>query len=385
MPTWSLRPLLCWLLSCVAHALGVPHPEAAALGHAGNPHDGHQKRAQLTRAAQPPDDTRTGDESTRRSVRVEQPRRDSELMVVLSRCGEYPFNPTWKSHAFELHQAHIAHRVYQKGGSCVATRNKTSLAMVEQKLGRKRARELAVMSKRKMEMLVQLEETPGRVVRMELNKGRECSSYLQYMYDEYEQLPPIIFFMQFDSSNHLVLKTAVASVRAAADAVRRLGYVGLSRHTFKGDLPVVCEQGGRRTGMAQCSLGIYRDLKLEPPRTVRFYANGIFGVTRERIRARPRSFYAELLTRFNGPEPLRCAAAELDDCYVLEKVWHLIFGADAVLPPHSEYDELRAPGFRNITAGRSQALHEVKTNQPPYYSCELVHHHQHVRSNASGT
>ena len=43
-----------------------------------------------------------------------------------------------------------------------------------------------------------------------------------------------------------------------------------------------------------------------PPATIRFYANGIFAASSERIRAHPRSFYSRLLARFSGATALRC-------------------------------------------------------------------------------
>ena len=198
---------------------------------------------------------------------------------------------------------------------------------------------------------------PASVRMLDYNAGDECSAYLQYIHDEYDQLPAGVVFLQYASEHQQMLSTVSSTVRTAAAALERLGYVALSRHTFEGRWPAPCEHAGKQQTFARCSAAIYKDMDVPPPATFRFYANGLFAVTRERIRQRSRSWYADMVSRLSGRAPSRCdgpdtrrrvgAATKLvGDCHVLEKSWHVLFGERPTLPAAHAYDGLRAP---NVT------------------------------------
>jgi hypothetical protein len=169
-------------------------------------------------------------------------------------------------------------------------------------------------------------------------------------------------------------------VRLALHAVRRLGFVSLSRHSFEGQWPAPCEAAGKQATFRRCSDAIWRhDLGVTPPQRLRFYANSLFAVTRERIRARPRGWYAHMLSRLSGGAPARCdgpdtrrragAATRLvGDCHVLEKSWHVVFGEDPALPPPREYDRMRAPNTTLRMGGRfyeTSPQGKCTTGEPP--------------------
>ena len=89
--------------------------------------------------------------------------------------------------------------------------------------------------------------------------------------------------------------------------------------------------------------------------------NGLFAVTRERIRARPRAWYGEALARLSGHTRARCDGPDtrrrpgadarlVGDCHVLEKAWHVVFGEDPTLPPPDAYNARRAPN-QTLRAG----------------------------------
>ena len=59
---------------------------------------------------------------------------------------------------------------------------------------------------------------------MHHNSGDECSAYLQYIYDEYEALPPAVAFLQYASEQQLMLPSVILTIRAALSSVHRLGF-----------------------------------------------------------------------------------------------------------------------------------------------------------------
>ena len=178
----------------------------------------------------------------------------ADAMVVLSRCGE-----SGMAAARALAQQSVPFRVYQKSGECNA-------------------------SARGARTLAQL--PAERVHFMPHNAGDECSAYLQYLYDDYDRLPSTVVFLQYASEMQLALSSMASTVSLAIAAVERqgLGYVALGRHTFEGLWPAPCEAAGKQATFLRCSDAIWRrDLGVEPPRFFRFYANGLFAVSRARI------------------------------------------------------------------------------------------------------
>eukprot|EP00966_Prymnesium_polylepis_P292889 6764716-Prymnesium_polylepis.2 len=73
----------------------------------------------------------------------------------------------------------------------------------------------------------------------------------------------------------------------------------------------------------------------------RRYANAQFGVTRDRVAARPLSFYRELLGYFEGPPEQECFKAYdkakprafRGTCGLLEWLWPSLLGEDTLLNP----------------------------------------------------
>lgn len=260
-----------------------------------------------------------------------------DLAVVFARCAEPGVGA-----ARALSQQLIPFHVYQKGGTCNS-------------------------SSRAMQTLAQIGALPGAHVRhMERNAGDECAAYLQYVADEYERLPSTVVFLQYGAEYQLALPSAVGVARLAHAAVARrgLGFVALGRHSFEGLWPAPCEAPGKQATFRRCSERIWRDdLGVAPPRAFRFYANGLFGVSRERVRKRPRAWYTAAAARLTGDAPARCdgpdtrrrpgAASRLvGDCHVLEKAWHIVFGEPSSLPPAVAYDALRAPNQTLRQGGR---------------------------------
>ena len=236
----------------------------------------------------------------------------------------------------------------------------------------------------------------GAMRQIPRNLGRECSGYLQFLYDEYDRLPPLTAFLQWNAEMHMPMPIAF-SLRALLNFTG--GFVALSKNSFEGIWPAPCEPPDQAKALTTCA-SHYWQLATQPasitgidgslssplpsraapavatPTRFRFYANGLFAVSRERVRAHPRSLYKLLLDRMLGREALACVGgvhrpfaswanstglvrAEAD-CLMLEKMWHVFFGEDPTLAPPEIYNEMRfpkayrdkyAPG-RSVRAGR---------------------------------
>ena len=262
----------------------------------------------------------------------------ADVTVVFSRCAEAGLVAPRA-----LAAQSVPFRVYQKGGACNA-------------------------SSRGAKTLTQL---PQQAVRyLAHNAGDECSAYLHYIHDEYDALPSVSVFLQYNSEHQLVLSSVAAVTRLAVAAITRhgLGFVALGRHSFEGLWPAPCEATGKQPTFRACSERFWRDdMGVAPPQSFRFYANGLFAVSRERIRSRPRAWYAATLARLSGAAPARCdgpdtrrragAASRLvGDCHVLEKAWHVVFGEDPTLPAARTYDPQRAPNQTLRQGGRFYEL-----------------------------
>lgn len=202
----------------------------------------------------------------------------------------------------------------------------------------------------------------SRVVTMPHNLGRECSGYVQYIVEHYESLPRMVVFLQFESEVHLPFTGGLwPNLRhlLSTDA----GFVGLSKNSFEGPWPHPCERFGERPAFMACHKQYWREASAHGPEakqwlpeSFRFYANGLFAASADRIRAKPLSLYKAWLDRLEGREQLLCVdgnrykpvsswanssshrrgPAEVD-CLMLEKLWHVVFGERVMMPAPHEY------------------------------------------------
>ena len=234
------------------------------------------------------------------------------------------------------------------------------------------------------------------------NLGRECAGYLRYIVDHYDDLPRMTAFLQMGSLMHMPFQAHIWQNIGflRGNATHTPQFAGLSKNSIEGEWPAPCEDREKvssicpspllschsscpvhpeqRAAMNQCAADYWRDASGEngpeagrpPPKFFRFFANGLFAASRKRIRARPRSLYASMLARLEGSAPLRCthpattrhakaaagwgakglhgsfadwanssrvAPAETD-CLMLEKLWHVLLGEPAEMPPPAEYN-----------------------------------------------
>ena len=216
---------------------------------------------------------------------------------------------------------------------------------------------------------------------MPFNLGRECIGILQYLYDEYTRLPPLIAFLQWGAELHMPLPL---SLMLTALHNFTGGFMALSKNSFEGRWPVPCEDADQSKALIACAdeywdyiTRVHQLSKLSvvgPPTNFRFYANGIFAVSRERVRAHSRGFYKVLLDRHLGHASLICVGGARHqafatwanssalvraeaDCLMLEKIWHIAFGESPMLATPAVYNEMRFPtAWRKVNLKPSQVV-----------------------------
>ena len=198
------------------------------------------------------------------------------LLVVLARCSEDA------AHIFLLlRKAHLPYLIYQKTGGCS----------------------------------YKLPSSEARYARyMPHNLGRECSAHLAFIVDNYDNLPHRTAFLQIGFLLHMSFtkfEPNLAFLRSTT-----LPYVALSKNSFEGDFPAPCESQRNLPAFRACADTYWSHLSRggpetgqPPPTFFRFYANNLFAVTAERIRARPLRLYQSVLDRLEGRAPLLCVTS----------------------------------------------------------------------------
>lgn len=237
------------------------------------------------------------------------------------------------------------------------------------------------------------------------NLGRECSGYLQFIHDNYDRLPTLTAFVQWNAEMHMPMSLSL-SLGALLNTTGE--FVALSKNSFEGAWPSPCEPPDTAKALKSCARHYWEiatanrrsphwlSESLSPPTGAhigassepthfRFYANGLFAVSRERVRFHPRSLYKMLLDRMLGRHPLACIGgahrafapwanssglvrAEAD-CLMLEKTWHILFGEDPTLAPPQAYNDWRFPSAyriehahgKPVRAGRIECADRGKT------------------------
>lgn len=195
----------------------------------------------------------------------------------------------------------------------------------------------------------------------------------------YDDLPRVTAFLQMGALMHMSFSSSLwANLQfLRGNATHQPPpYAGLSKNSIEGEWPGPCETRQKVAAFKGCAGEYWREFARTsdaPPGFFRFYANGLFAATRRRIRAHPRALYAALLDRLEGRAPLRCVhpAASLgsraqsavpgwsreglhgryvawtnssrlvpaeSDCLMLEKLWHVLLGEPAVMPPPAAYN-----------------------------------------------
>ena len=179
-------------------------------------------------------------------------------------------------------------------------------------------------------------------------RGDECTAYLHYIQSHYDELPDYTVFLQSDPDHHLFypyLSTALDGISAGHYTVPFL-HLNYHRH-YQTTTPCMRDVERLLFNLSQ---------PVEPLPLIGTYCCAQFIVARERILSRPLSFYTHALTLVDGTVPDICSPVppkRSSHCYVLEYLWHVVFGEDRFLPFRP--DDARLPSILRLKYGNEHA------------------------------
>lgn len=187
------------------------------------------------------------------------------------------------------------------------------------------------------------------------NKGEECLAYLTFLTELYSLLPDVAVFLQgdgvLDGLNFRAKFRAFSAAVFARGGKRRQYWRSVNDHQYisVGPSREACTSSGLHnchsypTGSTfyPCMAALYRRAWRGPmPRFFSVYANAQFGVTRDRVLARPLRFYEGLLREFDGEGGGEChrtggtkGRPYRATCAMLEYLWPMLMGESNLLDP----------------------------------------------------
>lgn len=153
------------------------------------------------------------------------------------------------------------------------------------------------------------------------NVGRESHTYLQYVIDNYDNLPNVITFSQACICDHGI-KEPLAHLLRLSNEAEKFGY---SQNFANGRIsrnfgPVVWNSAYYRSVHGRETFGPWMDKTLGGYRAspIRIYYCGIFALKKEFILKKPLSFYQNLLkTLSHHNNPI--------EGHFFERTWSIIF------------------------------------------------------------
>lgn len=192
------------------------------------------------------------------------------------------------------------------------------------------------------------------------NKGEECYAYLTYLNDLYLLLPDVLLFFQGDgvlggrdfrakalSFSRMVFNGGKYVIGDIWRSVNDHQYISIARNASECKRSSLFNCVTLRTKHSsrqfECLAQLYeRHTQLQAPPFWSVYANAQFGVTRDRVTARPLSFYRNLLDEFEGPAEDECFSVDRmslksrpfrGTCALFEFLWPSLLGEDTALDP----------------------------------------------------
>jgi hypothetical protein len=176
----------------------------------------------------------------------------------------------------------------------------------------------------------------------------ECSGYLDYIVDHYDDLLPVTVFMQDDAFppwskwKGKAAHTPFYSFGQLANATKEYltpaqGYLSLGVST-------VTEGFGTSEyyGLAQKILWPYFQTKnmTRSPEQITFKPSGHFAVRRQAIRSRTKSTYEALLAQARYSRNVRDHQDSRQICCAMERMWHVLFGVSPDLPMETRVTDM---------------------------------------------
>lgn len=166
-----------------------------------------------------------------------------------------------------------------------------------------------------------------------ITRGDECTAYLEYIRSEYKRLPDFTIFLQSDLDHHLFVSYLNTALLALRNGIYTIPFLHLNFHRhYQTITPCMRDVENKVFGESV------------PSELIGTYCCAQFIVSRSRIQARPVEFYRSALAMVDGSMKDICspvAPRRSSHCYVLEYLWHVIFGESRFLPPKPE--DVRLP------------------------------------------
>lgn len=212
---------------------------------------------------------------------------------------------------------------------------------------------------------------PTAALSVPKNKGREAMPFLTYIIDRYDTLPKVSIFihsLRYQWHNEDPMYDGVPVLkRLKLDHVQRRGYVALRCSWTMGcpaelhPLHPSASKDDRSQNEAAYATAFRHLFPGDPvPEVVGAHCSSQFAVSRDRIHARPRVFYEKVRNWIEE--------TELEDQIsgrVVEYMWHIIFGMDAVDCMDAGECFCKTFGLCNLTCSRSEC---EKRYQLPRYA-----------------
>ncbi|KAG9948853.1 hypothetical protein KCU85_g4758, partial [Aureobasidium melanogenum] len=193
---------------------------------------------------------------------------------------------------------------------------------------------------------------PGCLVPHTTN-GRETASYLSYVVDNYDNLPAYSFFIHAANeqwhNDVLAGKTSDTLKSLRFEHIRANGYTNLRCLNDPG-CPIGInpldpteediKKQDPRAFFADYYMQLFEVPRDQVPKHIGNVCCAQFAVTKEQILKRPRSDYERMLHWISKSHD------HLDDFgigWVFEKLWHIVFGKDAIYCP--EYEQCRCDNY----------------------------------------
>lgn len=180
---------------------------------------------------------------------------------------------------------------------------------------------------------VYLVDDPHAPLHLEHKKGKESSPYLQYIIENYNNLPEYMVFLHAHQySEHVDFPeqdNALTIQRLQLKYLKKTGYLNLRCDRDPGcpaEIQPFRQTAGHTAELAFAGawIGIFNNTDI--PKTIATPYGSQFAVTREQVLRRPRSDYKSYQDWY--------MTTELDNKTrngVFEYLWHIIFGQDPVL------------------------------------------------------
>lgn len=187
--------------------------------------------------------------------------------------------------------------------------------------------------------------------------SEECSAYLKYIVDRYDDLPEIVYFLQpdalrfndvmahdphtsFTSLQELVAASyplmmtppqasgsGATTTRVSPDASMN-GFLSLGNRNID-QTRLVQREGPNNNPVEIIDMMKERAPSYDEETMLHIVPGACFAVRRERILAHPPEYYKDLILAIVARENVKWT------CYSLEATWHVIFGEGLAIPPTS--------------------------------------------------